>query len=322
MEGKWVVKSVRSRRVFNAQLCALLGTAITVYSTSRARTSAPEPPHPGINLQFDDSQLGTIEVPPTEGADLSRAAVAAHSGVQSAASMPGYNPAAGLAGAVIGLGIIRQIEDSSVRKKANAPVEPLRTVYATHWRELGLHDSLWREWDAHGSPEQQRCSPEPGRKCARHLTLRPTMMLLSGARILCVSIEAKLQDGKAVRTHRVVFMSRPTSVTQIDEINDHWSRESLRAIAEEWSEAVTTLVPLLQAEIEIRDKPTQPATAIRFANAAGLFYDRGVIQSQDGQRIAYRSLDGSITSAYMDRLLTTEEYYDWLEGKPAPSAPQ
>ena len=78
----------------------------------------------------------------------------------------------------------------------------------------------------------------------------------------------------------------------------------------------------LQAQIEIRDKPTQPARAIRFANAAGLFYDRGVILSQDGQRIAYRSLDGSITSAYMDRLLTTEEYYDWLAGKPAPSAPQ
>ena len=322
MEGEWVVKTVRNRRVFNAQLCALLGTATTAYSTSQARTSAPEPPHPGIDLQFDDSQLGTIEVPLTEAVDLSRAADAAHSGAQSAASMPGYNPAAGLAGTAIGLGIARQFENSSLRKKANAPVEPLRTMYASHWRELGLHDSLWREWDAHGSPDQQRCSPEVGRRCARHLTLRPTMKLLSSARILCVSIEAKLQDGKSARTDRLVFMSRPVSVTRIDEINDHWSRENLRAIAEEWSQAVTTLVPLLQAQIEIRDKPTQPATAIRFVNAAGLFYDRGVIQAQDGQRIAYRSLDGSITSAYMDRLLTTQEYYDWLAGEPAPSAPQ
>lgn len=311
------MKSVCTRRLFNARLCALLGTASV---NSPARTLASEPPRSGINLQFDDSQLGTIEMPPTQAADLSGAAVAAHSGVQSAASMPGYNPAAGLAGTVIGLGLVKHIEDSSLRKKANAPIEPLRTVYAAHWRELALQDSFWREWDAHASPDQQRCGPELARKCARNMTLRPTMMLLSGARILGVSIEGKLQDGKTVHTNKAIFLSRPVSMTQIDEINDYWSRENLGAIEEEWSLAVSTLIPLLQTEIEMRGKSAQqPAQAIRFANAAGLFYDRGVILSRDEQRIAYRSLDGSITSAYLDRLLTTEEYYDWLTGKSAQS---
>jgi hypothetical protein len=247
--------------------------------------------------------------------------------VQSAAAtVSGYNVgvgvAGGLAGTVIGLGIAKHFADSKARRIANAPVEPLRKVYAAEWRELGLRDSLWREWDAHASPDQQRCSPDSAHKCARQLTLQPALLLLSGARILCVSIEAKLQDGKAVQTRKVSFLSRPVTATEIDAVNELWSREHLRALSEEWLTAVAALVPMLQAEIGLHDKPAQqPTQAIRFVNDAGLFYDRGVILSRDAQRILYRSLDGSMTNAPIDRLLTTEEYYDWMAGRPAPQAP-
>jgi hypothetical protein len=82
-------------------------------------------------------------------------------------------------------------------------------------------------------------------------------------------------------------------------------------------------VPLLQIEIQRHEKSgKEPAQAIRFENAAGLFYDRGVILSQDAHQIVYRSLDDSITVAYMDRLITTEEYYEWLARKPSPPSAQ
>src|ERR1700749_642018 len=133
--------------------------------------------------------------------------------MQSAATMPGYNVgvgvAGGLIGTAIGLGIAKHFADASLRKKANAPVEPLRAAYASQWPQLGRKASLWREWDAHISPDLQRCTPESARNCARHLILKPALLLLSGARILCVSIEARLQEGKAVQTRKVSFLSRP-----------------------------------------------------------------------------------------------------------------
>lgn len=319
------MESVRTRRAFNARLCALLGTAIAAHSTSHARTR--EPPLPGLELQFDDSQLATIEVPPGQAAEITAAAAGAQAaGIQTAASMPGYTVGAGVAGGLIGtaigLGIARHFADAKVRKIANAPVEPLRKVYAAEWRELRLRDSFWSEWDAHASPDQQRCTPESARKCARQLTLQPALLLLSGARILCVSIEAKLQEGKAVQTKKVSYLSRPVTATQIDAVNELWSREHLRALSEEWLTAVAALVPMLQTEIGLHDKPAQQASqAIRFVNDAGLFYDRGVILSRDAQRIVYRSLDGSVTSAPIERLLTTEEYYNWMAGRLAPQAP-
>jgi len=270
-----------------------------------------------FELQVDDSRLQTIEAPPTEAADMSGASAGAAAGLSSAAATPGYTPGAGIAGLVIGLGIAKGMANSSVRKHANAPYEPLRTVYAAHWRELSLRDSLLREWDAHASPEEARCTADPKHKCPATITLRPTFLLLSGARVLGISLEGKLKDGRSTYATTVSFTSQPLPETVLSDINDHWSRENLRAVGEEWEKAVLTLVPLLQTELQRHQPPDRtPSEPIRYVNAAGLFYERGVLLSQDAQRITFRSLDGSITTAYADRLLNTDEYYEWLANKP------
>jgi hypothetical protein len=143
-------------------------------------------------------------------------------------------------------------------------------------------------------------------------------LLLSGARVLGVSIEGKLQDGRSAYIATASFTSQPLSETVLADINDHWSRENLRAVSEEWQEAIVTLIPLLQSELQRHQRPERaPSEAIRYVNAAGLFYERGVLLSQDAHRITYRSLDGSITTAYADRRLNTDEYYEWLANKPA-----
>ncbi len=283
-----------------------------------------------FDVQFDDSRLRTIEASPTQAADMTGAAVGAQAGLASAAATPGYTPGAGAAGLVLGLGIAKSIQNASVRRQANAPFEPLRTVYAGHWQDLDLRQTLLEEWDKLAAAQLVRCSHDgkitcPGcagckacAACKARITLRPSILLLSRARVLSITIEAKLRDGRIAHTNTVNFNSEPLSVTALDDINDYWRRDDLRAIGEQWHQAMVTLIPLLQSELQRHQHSLQGATEpIRFVNAAGLFYDRGTILSRDDHRVTYRSLDDSITIAYMDRLLDTDQYYEWLTQKAA-----
>jgi hypothetical protein len=267
----------------------------------------------------DVAGLDSLDMPPAEAADLSGVATAAHAANASEATMPGYNPAAGFAGELLGLAIAKGIEDASLRKKANEPIAPLRAVYAAHWRELRLREALLREWTAYcGARGSGPGATLPG-VCLDEVVLRPRLRLLSGGRVLCVRIGASIQGspGRSARNAVLTYLSAPVATTNIAEINDHWSRNHLQAIATEWSSAIDKLVPLLQIALEQPvPMPKTGPEAIRFENAAGLFYDRGIILSRGEHRITYQSLDGSITSAHMDRLLTTEAYYEWLLSKP------
>lgn len=267
----------------------------------------------------DDSGLNSLDMPPLQEADMSGAAMAAQQATFNASTMPGYDPAAGLAGAVIGLVIAKGMEDSSLRKRANAPIAPLRAEYAGHWQELGLRAALLREWAAYcGDDRRGSGAPIPG-VCFDQVVLRPQLHLLSGGRVLCVRIEASIRDPRArsARNAVLTYFSAPLATAGIGEINYYWSRDHLQAIATEWSAAAAKLVPLLPDALEPPGPlPKSGPEAIRFENAAGLFYDRGHILSRDGHRITYRSVDGSIVSAHMDRLLTTEAYYEWLMSGP------
>lgn len=267
----------------------------------------------------DDSGLGSLDMPTLQEADMTGAAMAAQQATFNASTMPGYNPAAGLAGAVIGLAIAKGIEDSSLRNKANAPIAPLRAEYAGHWQELGLRRGLLREWATYcsGGPPDSG-GPLP-RVCFDQVALRPELHLLSGGRVLCIRIEASVREPRArsARNAVLTYLSAPLSTAQIGDINYYWSRDHLQAIATEWSAAIARLVPLLPVALESPPPPQRSGPeAIRFENAAGLFYDRGHILSREAHRITYRSVDGSIISAHMDRLLTTEAYYEWLISKP------
>lgn len=293
-----------------ASCLALVGCQTVAGPGPPARQRATTPVVPSV----DDTGLNSLDMPTLQEADMSGAAMAAQQATFNASTMPGYNPAAGLAGAVIGLAIAKEIGDSSLRKKANAPIAPLRAEYAGHWRELGLRGALLREWAAYcGGGQRGSGAPLPG-VCFDQVTLRPQLHLLSGGRVLCVRIEASIRDPRARSARSVVltYLSAPLATLQIGEINYYWSRDHLHAIAAEWSAAVAKLVPLLPVALEPKSGPE----AIRFENAAGLFYDRGHILSRAEHRITYRSVDGSIISAHMDRLLTTEAYYEWLMSKP------
>lgn len=290
--------------------CQGLGGARPPLREARSAPAAPT---------VDETGLASLDMPSTEVADLSGAASAAQAATANAATMPGYNPAAGFAGELLGLAIAKGLEDASLRKKANAPIAPLRAVYAAHWRELGLREMLLRQWTVYCGAVGSRSGAILPSVCLDHIVLRPRLHLLSGGRVLCVRIEASIQDaqGKSVRNAALNYLSTPLLATDIAQINDYWSRGHLQAIATEWSSAIGILVPLLQTALEQRAPlPKTGPEAIRFENAAGLFFDRGVILSRDENRITYQAIDGSITSAHMDRLLTTEAYYEWLTSKP------
>src|SRR6185436_18854604 len=89
-------------------------------------TDLKQPAAPRLDILFDASQLRTVDAPSFDAGDLSTAATAAHAANQSAATMPGYSPVAGLAGTLIGLGIAKGIQSSAAKKQANEPFEPLR----------------------------------------------------------------------------------------------------------------------------------------------------------------------------------------------------
>lgn len=299
-----------------AACLALAGCQTAGGPASPPRRAVTAPAAPTV----DDSALGSLDIPPTQEADMSAAAVAAQQATFNASTMPGYNPAAALAGALIGLAITKGIADSSLRNKANAPIAPLRAVYAAHWRELGLRAALLREWTTYcGGGRPAPGAPLPG-VCLDQVVLRPQLHLFSAGRVLCVRIEASVvQDprGQAARNAILTYLSAPLATAQIGQINDYWSRNHLQAIATEWAAAIDQLLPLLPAALERPvPLPKSGPEAIRYENAAGLFYDRGLILSRERHRITYRALDGSIISAHMDRLLTTEAYYEWLLSKP------
>lgn len=280
--------------------------------------SSPEAATTRGALSVDESGLESLEMSTTAVADLSGAETAAHSAAFNASSMPGYNPAAGAAGQLIGLAIVKHMEEASLRKKANEPIAPLRAVYAVHWRDLGFRDALLREWNAYCGTRGPSSGPAPARVCFDQVVLRPQLRLVSEGRVLSIEIEASTQEarGRPARNAVLTYLSAPLTTTNIAEINDHWSRDHLQAIATEWSAAADKLVPLLQTALE--QPVVLPKTgpeAIRFENAAGLFYDRGVILSREDHRITYRTIGGDIVSAHMDRLLTTEAYYEWLTSK-------
>jgi hypothetical protein len=289
-----------------------------------AKNSRTQPAAPGSQILVEAAELTSIEVLPTQSANLEATAQGIDVGVRSAAAVPGYSAGAGVAGTMIGLLIGKSIQDSSIRKAANKPVEPLRSAYVAHRNELRLEESLLKAWHEHAY-DMQRCSADDMKKCETRLTLRPALRLLSNARILCVSIEAKLQDrkGRSLYATRLNFLSQPAAPIQAGELNDYWSQDDFRSLAQEWSGALQTLMPLLASELERREQPTRGAAqAIRYVNAGGLFYDRGTILSQDQNRVVYRSSDGGISAVYMDRFLSTDEYYQWLASPQAPAGAQ
>ena len=301
--------------VWSAFCLALAGCQAVDGAGPRARQGVTTPVAPSV----DDAGLNSLDMPTLQEADMSGAAMAAQQATFNASTMPGYNPAAGLAGAVIGLAIAKGMEDSSLRRKANAPIAPLRAEYAGHWQELGLRGALLRKWAAYcGGGRPGSGAPLPG-VCFEQVALRPQLHLLSGGRVLCVRIEASIRDPRtrSPRSAVLTYLSAPLATAQIGEINYYWSRDHLHAIATEWSAAIARLLPLLPVALESPSPlPKSGPEAIRFENAAGLFYDRGHVLSREEHRITYRSVDGSIISAHMDRLLTTEAYYEWLTSGP------
>lgn len=323
MDGKTTL-----RCTLGLLLCGVCMTFATM-PASAARTKLET--LRGSQLVIDASRLDSIDIVPTQGPDFSATSAGVHAGVQGAATAPGYTAGAGVAGTVIGLLISTSMENSSVRKAANKPIDPLRVAYATHHEFLGFEDSLEQAWTQH-APEQQRCTADAGTdpkkraRCETRLMLRPLLTLLPKARVLCVSIEAKLHDGskrpqdtrdRPLYSTRLTFLSEPAAVAQIDELNEHWRKDDFQAIKREWSAALQTLMPLLVAELERREKAVQgDAQAIRYVNAGGLFYERGTILSQDEHRVVYRALDGSLSSVHVDRFLSIDEYYQWLRAPP------
>lgn len=291
-------------------LCGCLSSTVAMAGASRAKPVTA----PGSQLVIDGSELKSIEVVPTQGANMEGVGYGINSGVQSAASMPGYAPGAGVAGSMLGILISKSIQDSSIRNAANKPVEPLRAAYAAQRNQLELESALTAAWNEYAY-ESQRCSPDHMTRCETRLTLRPILRLLPNARILCVTIEAKLQDGKgrSLYATRLNYLSQPATPTRIDELNDYWRGDEFRPLTQEWSGALQALLPLLASELESREKPASGAAqAIRYVNAGGLFYDRGTILSQNEHRVVYRSLDGGISVVHMDRFIGTDEYYKWL----------
>lgn len=298
-------------------LCGCLASSGAMAGSSRSKPVTA----PGSQLVVDGSELKSIEVLPTQGANMEGVGYGVNAGVQSAAAMPGYTPGAGVAGSMLGILISKSIQDSSIRNAANKPVEPLRAAYAAQRSELELESALTAAWNEHAY-ESQRCSPDDMTRCETRLTLRPILRLLPNARILCVAIEAKLQDrkGRSIYATRLNYLSQPATPTRVDELNDYWSGDNFRPLAQEWSGALQTLMPLLASELERREKPASGAAqAIRYVNAGGLFYDRGTILSQSEHRVVYRSLDGDISAVHVDRFIGTDEYYKWLTAPRSPA---
>jgi hypothetical protein len=298
-------------------LCGCLACSAAMAGKSRGKPVTA----PGSQLVVDGSDLKSIEVMPTQGANMESVGYGVHAGVQSAASTPGYTAGAGVAGSMLGVLIAKSIQDSSLRNAANKPVEPLRAAYAAQRSQLELESALTAAWNEHAY-ESQRCSPDDMTRCETRLTLRPVLRLLPNARILCIAIEAKVQDrkGRSLYASRFNYLSQPAVPTRIDELNDYWSGDDFRPLIQEWSGALQTLMPLLASELERREKPAAgTAQAIRYVNAGGLFYDRGTILSQDEHRVVYRSLDGDISVVHVDRFVGTDEYYKWLTAPRSPA---
>jgi hypothetical protein len=297
-------------------LCGCLASSAAMAGKSRGKPVIA----PGSQLVVDGSELKSIEVMPTQGANMEGVGYGVNAGVQSAASMPGYTPGAGAVGSMLGILIVKSMQDSSIRNAANKPVEPLRAAYAAQRGLLELESALTAAWNEHAY-ESQRCSPDDMTKCETRLTLRPVLRLLPGARILCVAIEAKMQDrkGRSIYTTRLNYLTQPAVPTRVEELNDYWSGDNFRPLIQEWSGALQTLMPLLASQLEGREKPAAGAAqAIRYVNAGGLFYDRGTILSQDEHRVVYRSLDGDISVVHVDRFIGTDEYYKWLTAPRSP----
>jgi hypothetical protein len=303
----WRERDIYVARKNNWRVCAAVAFCVCTNTTAFGKQVVV----PGIDLAIDASKLKSIEAPPTQGTNVDTAGVAA--GAQAAASTPGYSAGAGAAGSLLGALIVKSLADSSLRKAANKPIEPLREEYAAHWRELGFEATLRDAWNQHAL-EQQRCTPVAKTKCETRLTLRPEVLMLANGRMFSVSMEAKLQDhkGRTLYTSRLNYVSEPASGSQL-EVNDFWSRDDFQSLLQQWTAALQTLVPMLISEVDRREKPSSgTGEAIRYVNAAGIFYDRGVLLSQDDHRVTYRALDGGINVVHIERMLNTDEYYQWL----------
>lgn len=295
-------------------LCMFLCCGTLTAGPALAKPRAKPVTAPGSQFIVDGSQLKSIEVLPTEGANMEGASYGINAGLQSAASTPGYSAGAGAAGTMLGVLITKSIQDASIRSAANKPVEPLRAAYAARWSELEFESALNAAWNEHAY-DSQRCTPDDTTTCATRLTLRPLVRLLPNARILCIAIEAKLQDrkGRSIYATRLNYLSQPAVPTRMDELNDHWSKDNFQPLTQEWSSALQTLMPLLAVELQRRGQARSGnAQPIRYLNAGGLFYDRGTVLSQNEHRLVYRSLDGDISAVHVDRFIGTDEYYKWL----------
>jgi len=308
-DGDFIMKIKTSWHLHGAVAFALCASSPAM---SRVNTI------PGMEFAIDASKLKSIEATLGQGTNVSAAGVEA--GVRAAAAAPGYSAGAGVAGSLLGALIVSSMADSSARKIANKPIAALRGDYAAHWKELNFETTLQDVWNQH-APKQQRCASDAKTKCESRLKLSPELLMLASGRVFSVSIEANLQDwkGRTLYKTRLNYLSDPVPATSAD-VNEFWSHDSFHALTREWTAALDTLVPMLSAQIERREK-TSPGAGepIRYANAAGIFYDRGVILSQDGHRLIYRTLDGGINVVSIERMLNSDEYYQWLTAPHAPS---
>lgn len=277
-------------------------------------------------LIIDTEPSKEIEVDPISHAvDVYGGAIAMDAGVRSAAYAPGYSPAAGFAGTLIGLQLSKSIQRSVAEEKANKPIAEFRDNYIQQWHTFDIASRLENAITPENDLSLNHCVQQPP-GCKYQMVLKPAFSISPDYSMLHTSLQAEVRDAdnNVYYTNTLDYYSKPIADMTSETASESWMAEDFFVFRQHVIASFDELVNMLNNDLlsDYVFLDANRSTPIRYQNDAGVFYERGAILSDEDNRIRYITLGGKVKSVYADKMLDATEFYELTAKKAPEQAPE
>lgn len=218
----------------------------------------------------------------------------------NASMQAGYNPGAGLVGALIGGAIVKSLAEQDAIDKKNEPIKMfLEDLANTDWQILLTQ-----------TPEAKTVGWQPyykdvNKEFEEYLLIEPNLQLSSNYRAfeLNVLVEYYGNSKKPVFRNYIFIQSPP--ILSANETVTNLNSNDGELIQDALGKMFAQLKDIVGNEIYKQDHQGMGMkhSAIKFKNALGEFYERGAILSLKNGYITYRNLRGEIKHMQCDEII-------------------
>lgn len=223
------------------------------------------------------------------GYDGTALALSMHQANMNAAmTIPQYNPAAGLAGVIVGGAIVKGIEQSRAQKKANEPV--------TNWL-VTLDNTDWK--DAFNGLKKAYRLPvlidklDAGKQKGNTLRLTHSLGVSANYGSLKLKVLAELISKNNETLYRNYFHIQSRRLLEDNELLSDLNTKD-RVFADRVVSSMLEQIPSLVFSDLSRKSEQSKNSEVRFTNHMGKYFEMGKVLAANEDYITFRTLRGEI----------------------------